>query len=321
MVFTCSTVVLCIVLATYFDVWPSIETITDCLALLGTIISLKPCHSRDKEAEDESVVLDYWEQVLHDVTHGLHADTRQFPQLKECYYAGEYPSADDSHGPLVTTSQTKPLLDAAIPFNINWVKLDRLNRFLVLDEDGEVTVNVRSQSALFTHEPTLVPIIAQWYTAPWFVSERPLQQIRSALSEACPGLHHFTLTENRIDTEVGQHSHAPPTIVTSMSPPEGITNWRTHELLCCPFGYGWVVLRTIFVKKHDGNRVYFYCSIFPADMDPILYSAPFYDVWKGKASSLLAQKLEYIDVQELETYIVSSTVSNQWMVLQSPSRV
>jgi hypothetical protein len=295
----------------------------------------------DNEESDEDLEAEYWEQICYDVTHGIlrHPDNKalsQFVDAPSMYYPGEQPSTHEAYGPLIASSAGKQLLDVVVQSDLKWTRLDRLNRFTILNLDGTISDSVRSFKDLFDLNPTLAPIVIKWYGAPWFMAGRPLDLIRKELTTACPGLRHLEFISDHED--IGQHSQAPPTLIFTAPAPKNCTNWRTQELLCCCVPDGWYLIRTVYDKtlrpklpnQHGQTdpkdemerRVYFYVSFCSAtlwtDYEPDVLKHRLH-TWGQHASQLICHKLHYMIDDLCKTdFHVRSLMSNQWMLLILP---
>ena len=317
---------------TVFDLWPNPEWVTSILNIFHAILN-PPMNDpeSDMHFESESVLESdmhfesksendlensYWEQVQSDVCCGKTTiDTLQINS--QTYYPCEQPKVDWAYGPLIATTEGKRLLDATLTTDLQWKRLDRLNRFIVLDSKGETIHNVRSIDELIQLEPTIAPHIAKWYTAPWYRSKRSVLETRQELTERCPGLQH--LADNQDYEEVGQHHHAPPTFILSAPAPK--CNWRTQELVCQQTKHGWLILRTMFESPNNESEfgtVYFYVSLCIADPHSLDMTGKFVETWMTQVFALTFHKLEYLFEQKVldETFTPEFRVTNQWMLLR-----
>ena len=283
--------------------------------------------------EDGDWTTSYWDQVCCDLIHG---DTQSYDDpcskvdsKSAKRYTGKQPSAHASHGPLITTSECKHVLDTVVQTDLEWVRLDHLNRFTVMETSGANRVSVRSLKALFEVDATMAPLVPKWYGSPWFASRRSLSVIRDDLTETCLGLRHLEST----NVDVGQHHHAPPTIVITVCTSRRITNWRAQELVCSRAPDGWYFVRTVYHKalrpplddsQEGGNMeycVYFYASLCLFDPDQWTHI----DIqsrakqWHEDTVNLVHHKLDYmLDDLAASEYRMRCLMSNQWMLLRLP---
>lgn len=243
----------------------------------------------------------YWEQVIHDVA------THNSPFTKG-FYAGPCPDTSWHNGPLVASTMGKHILNTMSGM-YDWQRLPRLSRFLVLEQDGSISTNVRQQEKLYLAEPTLAPVISQWYGMPWWVSDRPLDAVHKEITSKCAGLHHLEFFKTVSDTTA--NICAPETYVYHMPVETLQDNWRLHELWCMRTDFGWITLRTIFGYHPDSTirqGVFFYTSVFARNSNPCI------DAVLALARKLIATK--YQDMRQNVTVCTQQHIgSDNWMLL------
>jgi hypothetical protein len=349
-----SAVVAWVTFMTYFDLWPTTDVWCAWMHVLIMLVTpqnmLKqdamwvteppafvPVENYEAEADvecgretvdddDNAISLDFWEQVMLDVVCGTWGTPHK---SNSYYYDGEQPTITEHCGPLIASAEGKSLVDAASPTKLDWRRLNRLTRFIVVDlnptqyGDQQVKHNVRTLSALYHKEPTLAPLVAKWYGAPWFQAKTPLIKIRDQLIRTCPGLRH--LQDNKAFECLGQHCGAPPTYVVSAAVPSTFRNWRDQELICARADDGWYFVRTVFDKTPRPNevsgllepRVYFYVSLcLDKPWQWLTQSQDRRTQWRRDMAYLLEFKLDYLLDDLPERVDFEPTCSNQWLLLR-----